>query len=114
MSSTRVCYALSIGDMKYISELLGRRHRLVLMAKDVEGLSYSNSRVSVPRSCSLNLAPKEGLYDKCFVCSFDQNLISCRVVIDSSHVHIELDELATCRPVGTDDNISVEFDDEGV
>ncbi|XP_022945275.1 FAD synthetase 2, chloroplastic-like isoform X1 [Cucurbita moschata] len=113
--STRVRYTLSTGDMKYVSELLGCRHRLVLMAKDVEGLSYSNSRVSVPRSCSLNLAPKEGLYDKCFVWSFDQNLTPCRVVIDSSHVHIELDELATCRhPVGTDDYISVEFDDEGV
>lgn len=116
VSSTRVRYALSVGDMKYVCELLGRRHRLILMAKGLEGLinSNSSSRLSAPKSCLLNLAPKEGLYNKCFVCTIDENLIPCRVVIDSTHVHIEMDEIGTCHPVGTQDYLSIEFGDEGV
>ncbi|XP_023524438.1 FAD synthetase 2, chloroplastic-like [Cucurbita pepo subsp. pepo] len=115
VSSTRVRYALSIGDMKYVSELLGRRHRLILMAKGLEGLSNSNSnsRVSAPKSCLLNLAPKEGLYNKCFICTSDDDLIPCRVVIDSTHVHIEMDDIGTRHPVGTQNYLSVEFDHEG-
>lgn len=113
VSSTRVRHALSVGDMKYVSELLGRRHRLILMTKGLEGLSNSNSRVSAPKSCLLNLAPKEGLYNKCFVCTSDENLIPCRVIIDSTHVHIETDELGTYYPVGIQDYLSIEFGDEG-
>ncbi|XP_022139223.1 FAD synthetase 2, chloroplastic-like [Momordica charantia] len=112
VSSTRVRYALSIGDMKYVSELLGRRHRLILMAKGLEGFSNRNSRVSAPKSCLLNLAPKEGLYNNCFVCTIDENLIPCCVVIDSTHVHIEMDEIGTCNPLETQDYLSVEFGDE--
>lgn len=112
VSSTRVRYALSIGDMKYVSELLGRRHRLILMAKGLEGFSNRNSRVSAPKSCLLNLAPKEGLYNNCFVCTIDENLIPCRVVIDLTHVHVEMDEIGTCNPLETQDYLSVEFGDE--
>ncbi|MCI85704.1 FAD synthetase 1 chloroplastic-like, partial [Trifolium medium] len=45
--------------MKYVSELLGRHHRLVLMATDQERFSFSQYKVSAPKSCLLNLAPKE-------------------------------------------------------
>ena len=34
VSSTRVRYALSEGDMRYVSELLGRHHRLILMLNE--------------------------------------------------------------------------------
>ena len=114
VSSTRVRHALSKGDMKYVSELLGRRHRLILMAEGLEGFSNSNNRVSAPRSCLLNLAPKEGLYNNCFVCTTDENLIPCRVAIDSTHVHIEMDDIGTSHLVGTQDRVNVEFGDEVV
>lgn len=111
VSSTRVRHALSIGDMKYVSELLGRRHRLILMAKGLEGFSNTNSRVSAPRSCLLNLSPKEGFYNNCFLCTTDENLIPCRVAIDSTHVHIEMDDIGTSHLVGTQDCVNIEFGD---
>ncbi|KAL0539232.1 hypothetical protein IC582_023415 [Cucumis melo] len=111
VSSTRVRHALSIGDMKYVSELLGRRHRLILMEKGLEGFSNTNSRVSAPRSCLLNLSPKEGFYNNCFLCTTDENLIPCRVAIDSTHVHIEMDDIGTIHLVGTQDCVNIEFGD---
>ncbi|XP_062163634.1 FAD synthetase 2, chloroplastic-like [Alnus glutinosa] len=100
VSSTRVRRALAVGDMRYVSELLGRKHRLILMANNEEGLSSNGSRVSVPKSCLLNLAPKEGLYGKCSIVVGEEKVVACKVVIDITHVHIEMDEVDTCNIVG--------------
>lgn len=91
VSSTRVREALAVGDMTYVSELLGRQHRLVLMATDRERFSFGRYKVSAPKSCLLNLAPKEGLYEKCSLLLGQENVMLCRVIIDSKFVHIEPD-----------------------
>ena len=93
VSSTRVRYALSVGDMNYVSELLGRQHRLILTAKDEEAFTSSKHRVSAPKSCMLNLPPKEGLYENSSLLIDDENPVSCRVVIDTTHIHLEFDEV---------------------
>lgn len=91
VSSTRVREALAVGDMRYVSELLGRPHRLVLMAIDQDRFSVGQNKVSAPKSCLLNLAPKEGLYEKCSLFLGQENVMQCRVIIDSKFVHIETD-----------------------
>lgn len=91
VSSTRVREALAVGDTRYVSELLGRPHRLILMATDQERFSTGQYNVTAPRSCLLNLAPKEGLYEKCSLFLGQENVMQCRVVIDSKFVHIETD-----------------------
>ncbi|WJZ97514.1 hypothetical protein VitviT2T_016114 [Vitis vinifera] len=93
VSSTRVRHALSIGDMKYVSELLGRQHRLILTAQYQEAFTSSKHKVSAPKSCLLNLPPKEGLYENCSLLIDDENPVSCRVVIDTTHIHLEFDEV---------------------
>ncbi|KAG6713721.1 hypothetical protein I3842_05G167600 [Carya illinoinensis] len=103
VSSTRVRRALAVGDMRYVSELLGRKHRLILMAKDQEGLTYNRSRVSIPKSCLLNLAPKEGLYEKCSIFIAEEKLVPCKVVIDTTSIHVEMDEVDSCIIVGNQD-----------
>ncbi|GAV72282.1 FAD_syn domain-containing protein [Cephalotus follicularis] len=93
VSSTRVRHALAEGDMKYVSELLGRQHRLIVMVKDQEGIfmTSSNCRVSAPKSDLLNLPPKDGLYENCSLFFGDENPVKCRVFIDSAHVHLDMD-----------------------
>ncbi|CAJ1977669.1 unnamed protein product [Sphenostylis stenocarpa] len=91
VSSTRVREALAVGDMKYVSELLGRPHRLIFMATDQESYSTGQYKISASRSCILNLPPKEGLYEKCSLLHDQENVVQCRVVIDSKFVHIETD-----------------------
>ncbi|PHT54113.1 FAD synthetase 2, chloroplastic [Capsicum baccatum] len=93
VSSTRVRYALDKGDMKYVSELLGRSHRLVLIMEDQERFSSERNRLSAPKSCLLNLAPKEGVYENCSA-SIDKNVIPCRVIIDTTDIHFECYEVA--------------------
>ncbi|KAJ8564862.1 hypothetical protein K7X08_001322 [Anisodus acutangulus] len=93
VSSTRVRYALDKGDMKYVSELLGRKHRLVLMMEDQERFTSEGNRMSAPKSCLLNLAPKEGLYENCSVL-IDKNVIPCRVIVDTTDIHLECYEVA--------------------
>ncbi|KAL6192316.1 hypothetical protein ACLB2K_033407 [Fragaria x ananassa] len=95
VSSTRVRRALAVGDMKYVSKLLGRQHRLILIAKDEEGFPWSRHKLSVPKSCMLNLGPKEGLYGKCYLLLGDEGdlVVPCSVVIDTSYIHIEMDEV---------------------
>ncbi|XP_060184945.1 LOW QUALITY PROTEIN: FAD synthetase 1, chloroplastic-like [Lycium barbarum] len=93
VSSTRVRYALDKGDMKYVSELLGRNHRLVLMMEDQENFTSERNRLSAPKSCLLNLAPKEGLYENCSVL-IDKNHIPCRVIVDTTDIHLECYEVA--------------------
>ncbi|KAK4413602.1 FAD synthetase 2, chloroplastic [Sesamum alatum] len=94
VSSTRVRYALANGDMKYVSELLGRHHRLILMVKDKEEKFFRDrKRLSASRSCLLNLPPKEGLYRNCSLMIGDENVVPCRVIIDTTDIHLEWDEL---------------------
>ncbi|WCJ38994.1 Nucleotidylyl transferase superfamily protein [Euphorbia peplus] len=96
VSSTRVRHALAIGDMKYVSELLGRRHRLVLMLKDQKGFTSGNNsrwRITASKSCLLNLPPKDGLYENCFLMLDNEIPVRCDVFIDSTHVHLEMDDL---------------------
>jgi FAD synthase len=113
VSSTRVREALAVGDMKYVSELLGRQHRLVLMATDRERFSFSQYKVSAPKSCLLNLAPKEGLYEKCSLLLGEENVMLCRVIIDSKFVHIETDYGGSSDIFGTHNlqYLHIEFGD---
>ncbi|KAM1540893.1 hypothetical protein PS1_010894 [Malus domestica] len=119
VSSTRVRHALAVGDMKYVSQLLGRQHRLIMNAsKDQEGFPGSKHKLSVPKSSLLNLAPKEGLYEKCYLCIGEDadRASSCRVVVDTGYVHIEMDDevdVGVCNRVGTHDLrlLRIEFGD---
>ncbi|KAM5566369.1 FAD synthetase 2, chloroplastic [Rosa sericea] len=95
VSSTRVRRALAVGDMKYVSQLLGRQHRVILIAKKQEGFRWSRHKLSVPKSCMLNLGPKEGLYGKCDLLIGDEGdlVVPCSVVIDTAYIHIEMGEV---------------------
>ncbi|MED6179795.1 hypothetical protein PIB30_004438 [Stylosanthes scabra] len=77
--------------MAYVAELLGRQHRLILQATDRERFTVEQHKVSAPKSCLLNLAPKEGLYEKCSLLLGEENVVQCRVVIDNKFVHVETD-----------------------
>ncbi|XP_031379390.1 FAD synthetase 2, chloroplastic-like [Punica granatum] len=93
VSSTRVRYALALGDVKYVSELLGRPHRLILKSKEHNRFTISSScRISASKSCLLNLAPRDGAYDDCFVVIGHGNSIPCRVVIDATEIQVEMKE----------------------
>lgn len=96
VSSTRVRHALDMGDMTYVSELLGRKHRLMLMWNAGEKFTRENNRISASKSCLLNLPPKEGLYENCSVVIGDENSVPCRVNIDTTHIYLELDDIETC------------------
>lgn len=95
VSSTRVRYALSKGEINYVSELLGRQHRLILSAGRKEEFVSVENRLSAPRAYLLNLPPKDGLYGHCSLIVGDRQF-SCRVLIDSTHIHIESDEKGLC------------------
>lgn len=99
VSSTRVRHALDRGDMKYVSELLGRQHRLMLMCSAEERFTSENNRISASKSCLLNLPPKDGLYENCSVVTSDEKSAPCRVTIDTTHIHLELDDIETCNHV---------------
>ncbi|XP_044487748.1 FAD synthetase 1, chloroplastic isoform X3 [Mangifera indica] len=97
VSSTRVRHALAIGDMKYVSELLGRPHRLISLVNDQKELTSSSDKyMSFPKSCLLNLPPKEGFYEKCSVLLSDEKPVRCRIFINSTHIHVEMDEAGVC------------------
>eukprot|EP00250_Pteridium_aquilinum_P004994 c15163_g1_i2 orf=82-1161(+) len=59
VSSTRVRKALSIGDMRHVTELLGREHRLVLTLDDCV---IRAQMIHVPISSALNQVPMDGTY----------------------------------------------------
>ncbi|CAK7337846.1 unnamed protein product [Dovyalis caffra] len=94
VSSTRVRHALAIGDMEYVSELLGRHHRLILMLKDQNELTKTSSgwKVSAPKSYLLNLPPKDGFYENCSLFFGNKDPVTCRVFIDTMHVHLETND----------------------
>lgn len=93
VSSTRVRHALSMGDMKYVVDLLGRRHRLILTTGDQGAFTNSERRVSASKACLLNLPPKDGVYENCYLWVDEENPVSCKVVLDTTHIHLEFDEL---------------------
>ncbi|KNA14617.1 hypothetical protein SOVF_105810 isoform C [Spinacia oleracea] len=111
VSSTRVRYALSKGDISYVSELLGRQHRVILSAEKKEEFVCSKNRFSAPKSCLLNLLPKDGVYENCSLIVGDGNQLPCRVLIDSTHIHLELDQKDFCvlDAVNNHHLLSIEF-----
>lgn len=116
VSSTRVRHALAKGDMKYVSELLGRQHRLILIAKEKEIYTRNRNRVSAPRSCLLNLPPKVGRYENCSLLIGGANsVVPCRVLIDTTHIHLELDEIDVCINITSQEFqfLGIDFGDLG-
>lgn len=98
VSSTRVRYALALGDMEYVSQLLGRPHRLILKTTERNRFTVSSrGRISAPKSCSLNLAPGDGTYNNCFLVTGHGNFVPCRVVIDTTDIHVEIGEAGLCN-----------------
>uniref|UniRef100_A0A0D9W092 FAD synthase n=1 Tax=Leersia perrieri TaxID=77586 RepID=A0A0D9W092_9ORYZ len=87
VSSSRVRHALAMGDMEYVSELLGRKHRLVLTVKGNH--LQERKRVVLPKSCMLNMPPVDGLYENCDLVN-GGHLGLCRVVITSETIDIEM------------------------
>ncbi|KAK4479658.1 hypothetical protein RD792_015186, partial [Penstemon davidsonii] len=94
VSSTRVRHALANGDMKYVSELLGRPHRLILEVQKNEMVFRDRKWLSAAKSCLLNLPPRDGLYQNCFLFIGDEYVGPCRVLIDMREIHLEFDNLA--------------------
>lgn len=89
VSSTRVRHALAMGDINYVTQLLGRKHRLVLMVNE-ECQCATSSRISAPKSCLLNLPPGDGEFDQCSLLADDSHVADCRVVLDDEKIDIEL------------------------
>ncbi|KAL8534892.1 hypothetical protein ACS0TY_010794 [Phlomoides rotata] len=114
VSSTRVRHALATGDMTYVSELLGRHHRLMVMIKDEENLVRDRKRLSAPRSCLLNLPPKEGIYENCFLIIGDENVVPCRFSMDEGEIHLEFDELAPHINITSQNLLGIDFGDSKV
>ncbi|KAF5749856.1 FAD synthetase 2 chloroplastic [Tripterygium wilfordii] len=93
VSSTRVRHALDSGDMKYVSELLGRPHRILLAANDHYGFrTYNERSVLVSKCCLLNLPPKDGFYEDCSLLLGDEKSVPCRLCIYETHIHLEAGE----------------------
>lgn len=117
VSSTRVRHALANGDMGYVSELLGRDHRLMLMVRNQKHNSVDTKRFLYPRSCLLNLAPTEGRYENCRLVIEGGDSVRCRVVIDASDICLELDgfssHMAEACGGGNVELLGVEFGNSG-
>ncbi|CAM6086990.1 unnamed protein product [Calypogeia fissa] len=60
ISSTRVRKALSMGNMERVTNLLGRRHRLILK---LDNSSKESDRLVIPINNAMNQFPGEGVYD---------------------------------------------------
>ncbi|XP_019084455.1 PREDICTED: FAD synthetase 2, chloroplastic-like [Camelina sativa] len=95
VSSTRVRQALAVGDMRYVSELLGRAHRLILKVRTQD--MRSERMISVPRSSLLNLPPGNGIYEACLLIVGDASSIPCTLVVDTSNIHVETKEVRLCN-----------------
>lgn len=95
VSSTRVRQALAVGYMRYVSELLGRAHRLILRVRAQD--MPSERRISVPRSSILNLPPGIGKYEACLLLVGDEYSIPCTIVVDTSNIHVETEEVRLCN-----------------
>ncbi|XP_071730256.1 FAD synthetase 2, chloroplastic-like [Rutidosis leptorrhynchoides] len=110
VSSTRVRYALSEGDMRYVSELLGRNHRLILTLNDKQQSLSNRNTILFPNSCLLNLPPKEGVYENCHIVFDKENVVPCRVVIDTENIQLELVEINCIDfPIVESPYLNIEF-----
>lgn len=109
VSSTRVRHALAMGDMEYAAELLGRKHRLVLMLDDQ--CLFMQTRILASKSCMLNQPPEDGLYENCALL-FDGVFVGpCKVVINDEKIDIEWDgkSIWLQNPVCSSQLLSIEF-----
>ncbi|KAL4199902.1 hypothetical protein AMTRI_Chr03g53620 [Amborella trichopoda] len=92
VSSTRVRYCLAAGDIQHVSELLGRKHRLILAIPP--GCVSKGNRISVSKSCMLNQPPKDGLYTQCAI--FVNEYVGYGdAIIDSMHIHLTLHDVGS-------------------
>ncbi|XP_008807880.2 FAD synthetase, chloroplastic-like isoform X1 [Phoenix dactylifera] len=109
VSSTRVRHALAMGDMEYVAELLGRKHRLVLMLDDQ--CLFMHNRILVSRSCMLNQPPVDGLYENCTLLLDNVFVGPCKVVINDEKIDIEWDGKSNWvqNPVRSGQLLSIEF-----
>uniref|UniRef100_A0A7N0T0Z7 FAD synthase n=2 Tax=Kalanchoe fedtschenkoi TaxID=63787 RepID=A0A7N0T0Z7_KALFE len=108
VSSTRVRYALDKGDMSYVSKLLGRQHRLIVKLQNPESQYLRGKQtVSVPKSCLLNLPPREGRYDNCYFLVDEADPLPCGVSIDSDIIRAEFDD--EVPPDGDFSTFGIEF-----
>lgn len=87
VSSSRVRHALAMGDMEYVSELLGRKHRLIVMVN--QNCLRERKKIVLPNSCMLNMPPAEGLYENCDLVNGGY-LEPCGVIINSNTIIIEM------------------------
>lgn len=108
VSSSRVRHALAMGDMEYVSELLGRKHRLVLTVK--ENHLQERKRIMLPKSCMLNMPPADGLYENCDLLN-GGHLGLCRVIINSETIEIEMKDENSLLPNTIQENqqLGIEF-----
>lgn len=110
VSSTRVRHALATGDIDYVTELLGRKHRLVLSLNE-GGSLFTEKRILAPRSCVLNQPPGDGTYENCDFLVNSDLVGSCRVAINAENIDIELNDPSFGQENATKDgdNIGIEF-----
>ncbi|KAL6636743.1 hypothetical protein ACP70R_024315 [Stipagrostis hirtigluma subsp. patula] len=108
VSSSRVRHALAMGDMEYVSELLGRKHRLVLKVN--ESCLHERETITLPNSCTLNMPPAEGLYENCDLISRGY-LGPCRVTINSDTIIIEMKDadILSTNPIQDIQQLGIEF-----
>ncbi|KAG8061393.1 hypothetical protein GUJ93_ZPchr0003g17361 [Zizania palustris] len=108
VSSSRVRHALAMGDMEYVSELLGRKHRLVLTVK--ENHLQERKRIVLPKSCVLNMLPADGLYENCDLVN-GGHLGQCRVIINSVTIDIEMKDENNLSPntIQEDQQLGIEL-----
>lgn len=94
VSSTRVRHALAAGDVRYVTELLGRPHRLISRVR-IQDITDKGGRISLQTSSLLNLPPGNGVYKACslIVGDDDEHPVSCKVVVDSLNLHIETEQV---------------------
>ncbi|XP_020092305.1 FAD synthetase, chloroplastic-like [Ananas comosus] len=109
VSSTRVRHALAMGDIDYVTELLGRKHRLMLSLN--EGCLSMEKRILAPRSCMLNQPPGDGMYENCDFLVNNELVGSCRVAINAENIDIELNDPSFWQENATKDGdiIGIEF-----
>ncbi|XP_048530057.1 FAD synthetase, chloroplastic-like isoform X1 [Triticum urartu] len=95
VSSSRVRKALSVGDIEYVSKLLGRKHRLVLTVTECPIKERKN--IIVPKSCMVNMPPADGFYENCEL--FNGGYLGlCRVAINAETIDIEMKDESSLSP----------------
>ncbi|XP_066385869.1 FAD synthetase, chloroplastic-like isoform X1 [Miscanthus floridulus] len=108
VSSSCVRHALAMGDVEYVSELLGRKHRLVLMLN--QHCLHEKKNIVLPNSCMLNMPPAEGLYENCDLVNGGY-LGPCRVIINSDTLIIEMkdENSLSLNPIQEVRQLGIEF-----